>query len=335
MITTEQYNSLLKEYIETNKINNATKGYLYNEKLIEMSKEKGCTLIDFSVMDLVELIYDRIMARSVATFHSVRGSYSKFFDWLILKGVVSRNPCLQAPLSLEKFTEFLSYEDDMRPYERDYICQAINLNGINVDYYNIIMLSIYEGICSSYRQLVDLRFSDVDFENGIIHTNFGDRVPSDRLLKSISKIRGITDFEYTYKTGTLITVNDRIVPYILVKKSDIEELLDDKDANHRIQKSMYKLIARFNDRNNTNFSQQKLWESGLINRVVSALGKEVFVDIMLNPIKDKSEHDRLNKILFSTYGWDFQNELAIDKFKTAYRYHAVRIKRELEQGVPE
>ena len=327
--TKEQCKALIKEYLLNNDVNSVNKSYLYNKELDKYELVKGIVLVDFDEYDLVELIYNRIRSRSVSSFHAARGAYSKFFDWLVKKEIVSNNPCLQSPMSLEAFTNFLSYEDSLKPYDRQTICDAIDANTYNKNYYNIIMLSIFEGIYSSYRQLVELSYSDVDFEKGVIHTENGDRIPSARLLKSIKEMKTEKEFLYTYRSGTLVTIKDRVVPYIYIKKSDIVDFADDTEAKHRTQKSMYKLLQRFNDRNGTDFSQQKLWESGVIQRVVSSLGEKEFVDMMLNPTTGKNEHERLNKILYSTYGWDFHNELAIDKFKTTYRYHAVRLKREL------
>ena len=49
----------------------------------------------------------------------------------------------------------------------------------------------------------------------------------------------------------------------------------------------------------------------------------------LNSKTDKADQKEVKDMLCNIYGCEFDNELAIDKFKTSYRYHAVRMKREL------
>lgn len=329
MITTEKYNELLREYIETNPVNNTAKAYLYDARLVEMQEDDGCTLIEFDADDIAELLLDRMQIQSVTTFQAVRGAYSKFFDWLLAKGIVSINPCLQLPLSLETFTNYLSYNEALKPLTYEEICNAIDLNADNKHYFNIVFLSIYEGVFSSYKQLAGLKFDDVDFDAGIIHTKNGDKVPSKRLLDSIKNIKNEREFVFKYRTGTLIFVDSGVIPYIYINKKDIVDFSSKEEAEHRIHKSIHKQTKRFNERWGTDLTQQRLWESGIINRVIAELGEEEFVEMMLNPTTDKDEHERLNAVLNSIQGWGFDNKLAIDKFKTNYRYHAVRLKREL------
>ena len=327
-LTKQEYNNYLKDFIANTELTKTELKFLYNEAIDNISDKRGYnSFAEFNDIDIAELMYEKIKVTSVSLFHVGRGVYTKLFNFLLEKEIISNNPCYGVALSLEAFTNYISWDESLKPYTREYICNAIDLNVDNRNYYDVIILSIYEGIFASYKSLSDFRYSDI--KDGVIHTNSGDRIPSDRLLNSIYGLQKENEFIYTYKKGVLVAVDDRVVPYIMVKKSDVEHFTTDAEGRHRIQKSMYKLLGRFNDKNGTDFSQQKLWESGLINRVVDTLGAERFIKIMLNPTTDKAEHKELNDMLCNTYGWEFDNELAIDKFKTIYRYHAVRMKREL------
>lgn len=331
-LTKQEYNNYLKEFINNNELTKTELKFLRSESIDNIAEERGYkSFAEFKDTDIAELLYERMDITSVSSFHVGRGAYTKLFNFLLNKGIVSNNPCYGLALTLDAFTNYISMNDSLKPYTREYICNAINQNIDNKDYYNVITLSIYEGIFSSYKLLSNFRYSDID-SDGVIHTKFGDRIPSKRLLDSIYKLKDENEFLYTYKKGVLVAVEDRVVPYIMINKSDIEHFVTVDEGRHRIQKSMYKLLERFNHNNGTDFSQQRLWESGLINRVVENLGKERFIDVMLNPTTNKAEHEELNAMLRNTYGWDFDNELAIDKFKTSYRYHAVRLKRELESN---
>ena len=330
-LSKQEYNNYLNYYISNHDITKTENAFLKSESIDNIADERGySSFAEFKDTDIAELLYEKMHITSVSTFHVGRGAYTKLFNFLLEKGIVSNNPCYGIALSLDAFTNYISWDDSLKPYTREYICNSIDFNAYNKDYYNVIMLSIYEGIYSSYKLLANFRYSDID-SNGVIHTNFGERIPSKRLLDSIYKLKEENEFIYTYKKGVLVAVEDRVVPYIMINKKDVEHFTTNEEGQHRIQKSMYKLIGRFNHNNGTDFSQQKLWESGLINRVIESLGEERFIDIMLNPTTDKAEHEELNNMLRNTYGWDFDNKLAIDKFKTSYRYHAVRLKRELSQ----
>lgn len=138
---------------------NTYMSYEYNLKqFTDFTKEKDLLKLDTN--DIRAFLYqDRVTARTRAHYLTVINS---FYTFLINENIISHNPCeiIKLPKLEKKLPEYLTIEE---------VDKILNINPIKpTDYRNIAMLETIYACGLRVSELVNLKLSNIDFDECII-----------------------------------------------------------------------------------------------------------------------------------------------------------------------
>lgn len=306
----KKYKELANEYCEKwiEKTGRSFKKRFLGGTISQYMQELDKSFIEFADVEILELLLNRYKLRKMSTIDNYLKSYSDFYDYLIEKGIITRNPCDSAVFDRHSITSALSKMDIAvySPTDIDSIIASAEHNTILVE---AIVRLIYEGFTNGVRGIAEIEESDWD--GGTLSRRDGSIfVPSERLAKTISEIPTIKGKS---------TINGKIYIVNFDGRHLFPHSMREYDSETYIKRqcqSFASTIRIAEEETGKLLDYSTLYYSGMMWKVIGSIGKEEFIDAMLRRGDKKMEDALLN------VGY---NDTNVDYIRYRYRFFAFRL----------
>lgn len=306
----KEYKEYANEYCEKwiEKTGRSFKKRFLGDTISQYMQELDKSFIEFTDVEILELLLNRYKLRKMSTIDNYLKSYSDFYDYLIENGVITRNPCDSAVFDRHSITSALSKMDIAvySPTDIDSIIASAEHNTILVE---AIVRLIYEGFANGVRGIAEIEESDWD--GGTLRRKDDSIfVPSERLAKTIFEIPTIKGKSTINGKNYVVNFDGRHLFPHSMREYDSETYIK------RQCQSFASTIRIAEEETGKLLDYSTLYYSGMMWKVIGSIGKEGFIDAMLRR-GDKKMKDALLNVGY--------NDTNVDYIRYRYRFFAFRL----------
>lgn len=257
--TVDQYKDIIAEFIKeypqySAKLN---KEDIWNEDLYNL--DSNDQLLDFVIKKICR------KSKSLHFLEDIRSALNCFFEWSVKKGYISYNPFIKKEYEYKRFIYAFVDEMDITFVYDDTIETIISKLKMNKDFNEVLIRGFYEGI-GSVKNLLNLRWEEVDYNNSTILINGEEKKMSSKFFEALKRYEYVKDFEAVrginnnYFTLSLYIYDGHVFKYTCNNIKSEEEYM--QKMRVFITKSFKKLSKKIID-----IDYQMLSISGFINFV--------------------------------------------------------------------
>lgn len=219
-----------------------------------------------------------VRSKSLKYLQDIRHALSLFFQWSVDKGIIAHNVWEEEEYTYEVFMEYMLSKMEITVFYEEDIKKIEESMKINIPLFCMLIRLHYEGIERTV-DVLNIRLSDINFEEKCI--KYGDnRIKiSDSLAASIQQYMKITSFEYYDRWGNLLERKLYQFENHLIKSPDSN--CDEDSYNQNMKKTINYYFKIISNMCKLNVSQKDLFASGFVNYVKRKCDEEGKNDLYL------------------------------------------------------
>lgn len=217
------------DFIET-KINSYNEATIigYFKKMEPFEKSLGKDLCNFTPMEILGA-YSQIRYKSIYTIQMTNSVLKDYTNYCLNNNLVTDNQNHYAELGVDDIKQCVNdliIEDSFLTREELLIC----IDRLNNDTDKFLMLAAFEGLSGkNYKEISDLRISDIDFKNKIAKTSLGREV---KLSNRLAELAQLAHDEESYM-GIKGERVRKLMPSDKIIKPYVTQLVDKEYRNGR------------------------------------------------------------------------------------------------------
>lgn len=245
----------------------------------QYEEEFGVDFVNFTDEMLADMFVYKMGMYKFSAMKTIFDKYKKFYQYCVEQGYIRLNPFIKsANLNHMRLIAMAVENGNVPLYSRQYIINKCNM--LDEDcrfYYKALLLSLFEGI-PSLTQLVEMKYTDIDF----IHSSTkidGHVIPlSNELLDSYIELHH-ADYMIPYRRKEFFdnTGNYLIKKIISKRQNTADTKTNASNLSLKIKKNIGIEVIGCSD-------------SGIIDFLISELGKEKLIHMFFN------DYDKIDKI---------------------------------------
>lgn len=261
-------NKIKCDYIET-KINSYNEATIigYFKKMESFEESLGKDLCNFTTMEILGA-YSQIRYKSIYTIQMTNSVFKDYTNYCLNNNLVVDNQNHYAELSINDMKQCVNdlvIEDSFLTREE----LLIYIDRLNNDTDKFLMLAAFEGLSGkNYKEISDLRITDIDFKNRIAKTSLGRTVKMSTRLTELAQLAHDEE-SYMGIKGERVR---KLMPSDKIIKPYVTQLVDKEYRNGRRLYSRLKKM--FEVLEMPNMTCKLLRDFGIIDTILGECKKQ-------------------------------------------------------------